>query len=87
VGEFRNAYENSAYKPEGKEQYRNSSCGWEDNIKMNVKETGCEGVNWIRLPENRTQLWTRKHDNEPWVSLKGRKLLEQLSDYLLHAVS
>jgi hypothetical protein len=24
----------------------------EDNIKKNMKETGCEGVNWITLAQN-----------------------------------
>jgi hypothetical protein len=24
---------------------------------MNVKETGCEGVDWIQVPEGRIQWW------------------------------
>jgi hypothetical protein len=28
-----------------------------DNIKMNVKETGCKGVDWIHLTQDRIQWW------------------------------
>jgi len=24
-------------------------CKWEDNIEMNLREMGCEDVDWIRL--------------------------------------
>jgi hypothetical protein len=26
---------------------------WEDNIKMDLREIGMEGVNWIQLAQNR----------------------------------
>ena len=26
---------------------------WEDNIKMDLQEVGCEGMNWIDLTQNR----------------------------------
>jgi len=26
---------------------------WEDNIKMDLKEVGCEGVDWIELAQDR----------------------------------
>jgi hypothetical protein len=28
---------------------------WEDNIKMDIKEIGCENVDWIYLAEDRDQ--------------------------------
>jgi hypothetical protein len=31
-------------KPEGKRKYRRLECGWEDNIKMNLKEVGCKVI-------------------------------------------
>jgi hypothetical protein len=31
--------------------------GWEDIIKMDLKETGCEDVDWILLSEDRVQWW------------------------------
>ena len=26
--------------------------GWEDNIKMDLQEVGCEGVDWIELAQD-----------------------------------
>jgi hypothetical protein len=28
---------------------------WEDNIKMNLRETGWEGMDWIHLAQDRDQ--------------------------------
>jgi hypothetical protein len=28
---------------------------WEDNIKMNLREIGIDGANWIQLAQNRVQ--------------------------------
>jgi hypothetical protein len=30
-------------------------CIWKDNIEMNLKETGCKVVDWIRLVRDRVQ--------------------------------
>jgi len=30
---------------------------WEHNIKMNVKEIGWDGVDWIHLAQNTEQCW------------------------------
>jgi len=35
-------------KPQGKATLKTRHI-WEDNIQMDLKETGCEGVNWIDL--------------------------------------
>ena len=43
-------------KPEGKRPLERSRRKWEDNIKINVEETGWENMNWIRLPQVR-QKW------------------------------
>jgi hypothetical protein len=32
--------------------------GWEDNIKMDFQEVGCEGMDWIKLAEVRDWCWT-----------------------------
>jgi hypothetical protein len=32
-------------------------CGWEDNIKMDLKETGWEGVDCIDLAQDRDKCW------------------------------
>jgi hypothetical protein len=37
---------------------RRRLCGrWDDNIKMDLAEIGCEGVNWIQLMQGMIQLW------------------------------
>jgi hypothetical protein len=30
-------------------------CRWEDNIKLDLRETGNDGANWIRLAQDRVQ--------------------------------
>jgi hypothetical protein len=42
-------------KPECKKPMGRSRRWWEDNIKMNLREIGIEGVNWIRLAQDRIQ--------------------------------
>jgi len=40
-------------KPEGKGQFARPRCRWEDNIKMDLKEVGCGGMDWTDLAEDR----------------------------------
>jgi hypothetical protein len=49
MGRTRNAYKILVGKPEGKRPSGRHRRIWEDNIRMNVKETGWEGVDWIIL--------------------------------------
>jgi hypothetical protein len=37
-------------RPLGRPRYK-----WEDNIKLNLREIGIDGANWIRLAEDRVQ--------------------------------
>jgi len=48
-GKMRNAYKIAVEKPEGKTSIGRYKYGWKYNIKMDFKETGCEGVDWIQL--------------------------------------
>ena len=32
-------------------------CRWEDNIKMDLQEVGCEGMDWINVAQNRDRWW------------------------------
>jgi hypothetical protein len=41
----------------------------EDNIKMDLRETGIDGASWIRPVQDRAQWWT-EHSNEPSCSIK-----------------
>jgi hypothetical protein len=50
IKETRNKYKNLVKKPPSRPRRR-----WEDNIKMNVKETGCGNQRW------------KDYDTERWV--------------------
>jgi hypothetical protein len=43
-GYTRNSDKIIVAKPEGKTQHGKPCCKWEDNIKTDLKGTGCEGV-------------------------------------------
>jgi hypothetical protein len=39
-------------RPLGRPRHR-----WEDNIKLDIREIGIDGANWIQLAQNRVQWW------------------------------
>jgi len=43
-------------KPEGKRPLGRPRRRWEDNIKMNLREVGCGGMNGIELAHDRERL-------------------------------
>jgi hypothetical protein len=54
VEKMRNAYRILIGKPEGKRPLGRPSRRWED-IRMDLREIGWEGVDWIHLAEDRGQ--------------------------------
>jgi hypothetical protein len=42
-------------KPEGKRPLGIPRRRWVDNIKMDLTEIGCDGVDWIELAQDRDQ--------------------------------
>ena len=40
-------------KPEGKRPLGRPRRRWEDNIKLDLQEVGCGGMNWIELAQDR----------------------------------
>ena len=40
-------------KPEGKRPLRRPRRRWEDNIKMDLQEVECGGMDWIELAQDR----------------------------------
>jgi hypothetical protein len=42
-----------AGKPEGKRPHGTTKRTWEDNIKMELQEVRCEGMDWIDLAKDR----------------------------------
>jgi len=52
---MRNAYRIVVGKPEGKRRLGRPRNGWEDNIKMNLTETGWKAADWIHLTQDTDQ--------------------------------
>jgi len=53
MAERRDLYRVLAGKPEGKRLLGRSRSRWEDNIKMDLQEVGCGGMEWIELAQDR----------------------------------
>jgi len=52
-GDRRCVYRVSLGKPEGKRPLGRPKRKWEDNVKMNLQDLGCEGMDWIELAQDR----------------------------------
>jgi len=52
-GERRGIYRVLVGKSEGKTPLGIPSQRWEDNIKKDLQEMGCGGLNWIKLTQDR----------------------------------
>jgi hypothetical protein len=55
MGEMRNAYRVLVAKPEGKRPQRRPRHRWVDKIKMDLREIGWDGIDWIDLAQDRDQ--------------------------------
>jgi hypothetical protein len=55
MGEGRSVYRISVGRPEGKGPLVRLRRRWEDNNKMDFREIGINGANWIRLAQDRVQ--------------------------------
>jgi hypothetical protein len=49
-------YKVSVGRPEDKRPLGRPRHRWEDNIKLDLRETGINGANWLRLAQDRIQL-------------------------------
>jgi hypothetical protein len=56
-----NAWNILVGKPEGKKPLGRPRCRWEDNIRIDLRETGWEGVDCIHLAQNRDQWLVLAH--------------------------
>jgi hypothetical protein len=73
MGEMRKSYTVLVEKREGKSLLEITRCRIEDNIKMDLKDKGNEGVDWINLSQVMVQ-WRVLVSAliKPLVSLKTR---------------
>jgi hypothetical protein len=55
MGEKRNVYKILVGKPEGKRPLGRARHRWVDNIKMDLREIGWDGMDWIDLVQDRHQ--------------------------------
>jgi hypothetical protein len=55
-GEGRGVYRDLVGRPEGKRPLVRPRRRWEDNFKMDFREIGIDGTNWIRLAQDRVGL-------------------------------
>ena len=53
MGERRGVYRVLVGKPEGKRPLGRPRRRWDDNIKMDLEEVGCGGMDWIELAQDR----------------------------------
>jgi hypothetical protein len=53
MGEGRVVYKPLVGKPEGKRPLGRHRRRWEDNIKADLQEVGCGGMDWIELAQDR----------------------------------
>jgi hypothetical protein len=52
-GEEKGTYRVLVGKPEGKRPLGRPRHRWEDNIRMDLQEVGCGGIDWIELAQDR----------------------------------
>jgi hypothetical protein len=67
-------------KPEEKSPFGRPGFTLEDNIKTDLKEIGCDGVNWNHVSGLGPVVAYYEHGNGPSGSVNSRSFLDQLCD-------
>jgi hypothetical protein len=80
MGERRNAYRVLVGKPERNRPLGRTRCKWVDNIKMDRRDIGWDGMDWIDLAQDRDQ-WSALLS--PVGSIKCWEVLEWLHNWKL----
>jgi len=55
MGVRRSVFRVLEWKPKGKRPLGRPRHRWEDNIKMDLQEVGCGGMDWIELAQDRNR--------------------------------
>jgi hypothetical protein len=74
LGTKRNAYRILMGKPEGERPRGRPRCMWVENIKMDLREIGWDGMDWIDMAQDMDQ--SCEHGNKPPGSIKCWEVLE-----------
>jgi hypothetical protein len=81
IWEGRGVYRVLVGRPKGKRPLGRPRHRWEDNIKMDLREIGINGANWIWLAQNRVQWWAFVNMvMNLWVPSESRIFFDKLSD-------
>jgi hypothetical protein len=75
MGEMRDEYKIFVVKPKGKRPFRRSRHRWEDNIKMDLRDIGWEGVDSSGSGQGQVSDCC-ECGNEPLGSVKGGESLD-----------
>jgi hypothetical protein len=78
MAEKRITYRLFVGKPEGKRPLGRQKCRWVGNIKIDLVEIGCGGVDWMGLAQDRYKLRALVNGNEPSGSIKHLETIEWL---------
>jgi hypothetical protein len=71
-------------KPEGKRPLERPRRRWEDNNKLDLREKGIDGANWIRLAQDRVQWWAFVNTvMNLRVPQRKQNIFDKMSDYQL----
>jgi hypothetical protein len=57
LGEGRGVYRVLIGRAEDKRPLGRRRHRWEDNIKLDLREIGIDGANWIQVAQDRVQCW------------------------------
>jgi hypothetical protein len=81
MGEGKGVYRVLVGRPESKRQLERPWRRWEDNIKIDLRETGIDGANWIQLTQDWVQ-WQSSVNTvmNPRVPQESRIFFDKLSD-------
>jgi hypothetical protein len=75
-GAKRNTYRILVGKPEGKRPQGRPRRRWENNIRMDLRDIGWGGMEWIDLAQDRAMEGSCEHGNEPPGSIKCWEILK-----------
>jgi hypothetical protein len=76
MGEERNIYKDLVREPERKKPFGRPRRRREDNTKIDLKEIGCESVDWTHLAQGRDQLQVLVNTvMDLWVPLSAEKFV------------